>query len=136
MSSKTDITQAQELVEQTKDLLWSIVQEMPVMVFAADASGNIYFWNEQCEEVTGFKADEVLENSPELKSAGIEKLRRRISKSSVLTRSQWKLNFACKDGKNKTLRWSSMVLPMYEKTGIFWAVGSDIIPISLKKCAP
>lgn len=39
-----------------------MIRKMPVMIAAVGRDGNIVFWNEACEAVTGYRADEIIGN--------------------------------------------------------------------------
>lgn len=49
-------------LESDRQELVSLLEDMPVMVEALDAEGNIIFWNRECERVTGYQAEEIVGN--------------------------------------------------------------------------
>jgi len=49
-------------LRSSEERLRLVVQNMPVMLNAFDGHGNIIVWNRECERVTGYSADEVVNN--------------------------------------------------------------------------
>ena len=47
-------------MRQNESRFRAVLQHMPVMLDAFDAEGNVLFWNEECERVTGYQADEIM----------------------------------------------------------------------------
>ena len=58
----TDTRLAEEALRASRGRLQAIVQNMPVLMTALDDDGHFVFWNHECERVTGFSADEVLDD--------------------------------------------------------------------------
>lgn len=49
------------LLTRKEEELHTILQNMPVMVDALDYNGDFVLWNRECEIVTGYTAEEVIE---------------------------------------------------------------------------
>jgi|GEM_PF-1245954 len=58
----TEQMQTAEALRITEARFRLMVQKMPVMIVAVDSDSNIVFWNEACEAVTGYRADEMIGN--------------------------------------------------------------------------
>ena len=54
--------QAEERLKESEDRLRRVVENMPVLMIAFDENGNIIVWNRECERVTGYSADEIIDN--------------------------------------------------------------------------
>ncbi|MGE4298897.1 MAG: ATP-binding protein [Desulfovibrionaceae bacterium] len=107
-----------------------LVQLMPVMIHAFDARGNIIFWNRECERVTGYMADEVLDNpgamrllypDPTFRAAIIEHWQER---GGDYRQSEWPVR--CKDGSERRIAWAN-TSKLYPIPGwATWAAGVDV----------
>lgn len=49
------------LLSRKEEELHTILQNMPVMVDALDYNGDFVLWNRECEIVTGYTAEEIIE---------------------------------------------------------------------------
>ena len=49
------------LLTRKEEELHTILQNMPIMVDALDYNGDFVLWNRECEIVTGYTAEEVIE---------------------------------------------------------------------------
>lgn len=112
------------------DQLRQVVQNMPVMLDAFDANGAIVAWNKECETVTGYSADEIVNNPTALNLLYPDNQIRQllndaISKNLTDIRDQeWVLT--CKDGRQKTISWSSISREFPIPGWTTWAVGVDV----------
>ncbi|WP_027367469.1 PAS domain S-box protein [Desulfocurvibacter africanus] len=57
------LREAAERRSEEEHRLRGVVEAMPVMIHAHDASGGIVYWNRECERVTGYSAREMLGTS-------------------------------------------------------------------------
>jgi len=128
-----DITrrkQDKEALKKGEERLRLIVENMPVMLDAFDAKGNIISWNAECEKVTGFSAEEIIGNpkAGELlypKEDYHTYLKEQLLKYGGNFRNLER-DITCKDGSKKTVLWSNMS-GIYPIPGWYsWAVGVDI----------
>jgi PAS domain-containing protein len=53
---------AEQSLRESEERLRTIIQHMPVLMVAFDQQGEIIAWNRECENVTGYKADEMVGN--------------------------------------------------------------------------
>ena len=110
--------------------LREVVRNMPVMLNAFDGTGLIVCWNDECERVTGYTAEEVI-GTPEAMSWFYpdpdyreELLREWRSRGEDFLGWEWDLT--CKDGSIRTIAWSS-VAHRYPIPGWHtWATGVDV----------
>ncbi len=51
-----------QLLAKEKEQLYTILQNMPVMVDALDLDGEFILWNRECKSVTGYTAEEMIGN--------------------------------------------------------------------------
>ncbi len=107
-----------------------IVQNMPVMVDAFDANLNYVFWNRECERVTGYSAQEIVNNpnafemlypDPEYRKQILMEYEKRGNNFR-----DWELKLTTKNGQQKIVAWSNLS-DIYQVPGwAAWAVGFDV----------
>lgn len=128
-----DITKQKEferILREDKENLMALVTNMPALVFATDSNGNLVFWNRTCEQLTGYKASELIDNKDALKLLYPEtELRRKIRsylKDMGLSLSSWEHQLTTKKGDKIDIVWS--VFSQYVKIEGWSAVaiGYDI----------
>jgi len=61
-AEELDAEKANQFLQENAERLRHVVEDMPVLMDAFDAEGNILFWNKECEQVTVFSADEIVGN--------------------------------------------------------------------------
>ena len=103
---------------------------MPTMVVAVDTNNKCIFWNKGCEQVSGYAADEIINNPnswhllfPD------EKYRSRVIEQWELRKKSfesWKTTIATCSGKKKTICWSNIRNTIDLPITSFWTVGVDI----------
>jgi PAS domain S-box-containing protein len=126
----TDGRLAEEALRASRGRLQAIVQNMPVLMTALDDDGHFVFWNNECERVTGFGAEEVLADPGfiyELIPDPLERARMRRDVSALgLDFRDWELTITCKDGTKRTIAWSNITgeCPLPEWST--WAIGVDV----------
>lgn len=126
----TDRHQVENDLRQSEARLRLILENMPVMLDAFDADGNIIVWNQECERVTGYKAEEVIGN------AGImgqlypnahycEQQTTQWSQQGDYYRN-WEWDLTCKDGSIRTIVWSNIAAEFPVPGWATWGIGVDI----------
>lgn len=108
------------------------IENLPIMVDAFDAGGDILVWNRECERITGFSAEEMVGNpdamklmypDPEYRAKMVAALHTVIAERPVYRRGEWAMT--CKDGSEKTIAWS--VSGHLQISGFaLWAIGEDV----------
>lgn len=112
------------------DQLRQVVQNMPVMLDAFDANGAIVAWNNECEKVTGYSADEIVNNPTALNLLYPDNETRQVLSDSISANlrdardQEWVLT--CKDGRQRTISWSSISREFPIPGWTTWAVGIDV----------
>ncbi len=119
-----------QLLAKEKEQLYTILQNMPVMVDALDLDGEFILWNRECESVTGYTAEEMIGNPKALELLYPDaNYRRQIQeKFAVYGRDfrDWEMNLTCKNGEQKTIMWSNISNRFPVSGFSYWAVGVDI----------
>jgi PAS domain S-box-containing protein len=97
--------EAEETLRESEKRLRLIVQNMPIMLDALDADKNIIVWNQECEKVTGYSADEIIGNPRALELLHPDKayLQRVLAEWAERGDSfrDWELELTSKDGSTK-----------------------------------
>jgi two-component system, sporulation sensor kinase E len=120
---------AEETLLESEERLRAVVQNMPVMLDALDADNRIIVWNQECERVTGYSAEEIVGNPRALEllypDAGY--LQRVLAKWGERGDSRdWELQLTSKDGSIKTVAWSDMSKRFPIPGWATWAIGVNI----------
>lgn len=119
----------QSLRENERRLRW-LIQHMPIMIDAFNAEGYLIVWNAECERVTGYRADEIIGNPHIVEIFYPDPVYRQqvmadFSRFGDDLKNQ-EYTLTCKDGSQRTIRWSHIPAP-YSITGdTTWAVGIDV----------
>ena len=117
-------------LQKNEERLRSVLQNMPVMMNAADENSLFCVWNAECERVTGYTAEEIIGNpdaltllypdTPYLQSI-MEKWAQRGNNFS-----NWEMQLRSSDGTVKTVAWSNISEHFPISGWNFWAVGIDV----------
>ena len=120
----------EDALRQSEARMRLLVQHLPVMVKARDKDGHIIMWNHECERVTGYSADEMI-NVHKLFDLFFPDDSSRQQESSKLNEAQgdfqnFEVAMTCKNGIEKVVSWSnvSKYYPIPGWAG--WAVGIDV----------
>jgi len=113
---------AEESFIKSKNMLKSVLKEMPVIILAIDDDGYLVFYNKEFERVSGYSAAEIQANPQVLEL--LMPFKTGESPTDIDTQAEWK--FLSQDGSEKTVAWSNI-------SGYFpilgwksWKVGLDI----------
>lgn len=130
---KRDVTEqrrVEEVLRKSEERLRLVLQNMPVMLDVFDEQGNILVWNQECERVTGYRADEIIGNPDAMMmlypdSADLNEIREEWREGYSDHRS-WEWGITCKDGSVKTIAWSN-VSEQFSIPGWYaWGIGIDV----------
>ncbi|MBU1229877.1 MAG: response regulator [Proteobacteria bacterium] len=106
--------------------LRGMVENMPVLVVAFDARGEIVFWNRECERVSGHAAQEVLHDRAALERLFPDEAFRRSLRGRGQDHRDLESRLACKDGGTRVIAWSDISrqypLPGWKA----WRIGVDM----------
>jgi PAS domain S-box-containing protein len=120
---------AEEAVEEREERLRSVVQNMPVMLDALDADNEIIVWNEECERVTGYSAEEIVGNPKalELLYPDPDYLQRALAEWAKRGDFRdWELELTGKDEGVRTIAWSNISEQFPIPGWPAWAIGVDV----------
>jgi PAS domain S-box-containing protein len=119
-----------EALRESEERLRRVVQNMPVMMDAFDAEGNIIVWNGECERVSGYQQAEIVGNpkamewlypDPAYREQMMSEWKRRGDDYRV-----WEWEMTCKDGSVKTVAWSNISQRFPVPGWATWGVGVDL----------
>jgi PAS domain S-box-containing protein len=117
-------------LSQSESKLRIVLQNMPIMLDAFDDKGNVIVWNRECELTTGYSANEILNNSNVLQILyPDESYRTYMLEETSKNRNQFRnleFDITCKDGRKKTILWSSISKEFPIPNWDAWAIGVDI----------
>ncbi len=123
-------THAEETLSEREDQLRHILENMPTMVFAFDELFRITAWNRECERVTGYSAEEMMESpdplnllypDPVYRAAMLEKWRERGRDYRG-----WEWEITHKDGSSRLISWSNISGTMPIGGWSNWGTGVDV----------
>jgi len=126
----TEHKKSEETLKESEERLRMVVENMPVMMDAFDDKGTIIIWNRECEEVTGYNADEIVGNprvaellypNEDYRTYIIEQL---VKYGSNFRNHEWVIT--CKDGSKKTISWSNISEKFPIPGWYSWAIGVDV----------
>lgn len=116
-------SQMNAITNHEGDCLGSILQNMPIMINAIDEKGNIIMWNRECELVTGYNADEIINDPKVMKLLHPYRPNRNDFRD-------WEMDITCKNGEIKTIMWSNI---LHSIPTLRWNVGAIGIDITKRK---
>jgi PAS domain S-box-containing protein len=126
----TERRQMEAAIRENEERLQAIMDNMPVLLDAADADDHIVFWNRECERVTGYTAEEIVgnPNALNLLYPDSEYLAHSIAEAKVSLHNyrdrEWTLT--CKDGSKRTISWSNVSGSVSIPGWAGWGVGIDV----------
>jgi PAS domain S-box-containing protein len=103
---------------------------MPVMMNAIDADGNIIIWNRECEQVTGYSANEIVRNSKAIELLYPNTAYRHQTMAawaecgSSYCKCEWEIT--SKEGSVKTVSWFNISEQFPIPGWAAWGIGVDI----------
>ncbi|MBJ7985273.1 ATP-binding protein [Bacillus cereus] len=119
-------SQMNAITNHEENYLGSILQNMPIMINAIDEKGNIIMWNRECELVTGYNADEIINNPKAMKLLHPHRSNRNDLLQSGHDFRDWEMDITCKNGEIKTIMWSNILHSIPTLGWSFGAIGIDI----------
>ena len=120
----------EKVLRKSENRFSLVAQNMPIMMDAFDEKGNIIFWNKECENVTGFSSEEVINNPDVLLMLYPDENYRKYIFEMLEKHNNSFLNIewdiTCKNGEKKTILWSNIADKHRVPGWHSWAVGIDI----------
>jgi two-component system cell cycle sensor histidine kinase/response regulator CckA len=122
--------QAKQALQESEARLREVVEHMPVLFDAFDENGTALFWNKECERVTGYSADEIVDNpkslelicpDPEYRVWVLEQLQELGNYYR-----DWELDVQCKNGETRTIAWSNISRDHPIPGWWSWGIGVDV----------
>ena len=128
-----DITERkrdEEKLRESEERLRKVLENMGVMLDAFDGRGNIIVWNKACEKVTGYTAEEMINNPDAMKLLYPDKNYRQQMIEAWQEKENnyydWEWNLTAKDGSTKTVSWTN-ISDVYPVAGwATWGTGIDV----------
>lgn len=123
------VAQRTTALQRSEEHLRRIVENMPVMLCAFDESGVIIRWNTECERVTGFSAQEIINNPHGLQWLCPQEQQRQqwlelITKEQIFRGLEFTL--VAKDDTIKTITWFNISAEVPIVGWANWLIGMDI----------
>ena len=118
--------------KQAEERVRMVLENMPVMLIATDWAGHCVVWNQECERVTGYSAEEMLgiHNSLLVKRLyPDDAYRRQVTQQWEQTFGNyrdWELMITAKDGAARITSWSDISAQFPVPGWANWAVGVDV----------
>ncbi|MFB2898039.1 PAS domain S-box protein [Aerosakkonemataceae cyanobacterium BLCC-F50] len=133
VGTHTDISDrklAELALRYSETQLRSILENMPVMLDSFDAQLNIIVWNQECERVTGYSAEEVIGNPQIWEMLYPDPIYRQKMRTQWAEKGNnyrnWEWDLLSKNGEKKTIAWSN-ISDIFPVPGWgSWGVGIDI----------
>ncbi|HEY9625030.1 MAG TPA: PAS domain-containing protein, partial [Crinalium sp.] len=126
----TDRRHIEEELRHSEARLRSILHNMPVMLDAFDATGNIIAWNQECESVTGYTAAEVIGNFGIMGQLYPDAQYCQQKTAQWQHRGDyyrnWEWDLTCKDGSIRTIAWSNIAAEFPVAGWATWGIGVDV----------
>jgi PAS domain S-box-containing protein len=120
----------EKILKEDKVNLMALVTNMPALVFATDVNGNFVFWNRTCEQLTGYKANEIIGNKEALNllypDADLRKKIRSYLKDMGISLSTWEHKITTKKGSKLDIVWSAFTQYVKVEGWHAVAIGYDI----------
>lgn len=127
----TDVTEAKaasKTIEENEARFRSILENMPILLDAFDAEGNIIVWNKACEEATGYSAAEIIGNPKAMELLYPDHAYREIviraSSNENMTQKSFRL--VAKNGQVRTIEWFDIYLKLQIPGWSSWGLGLDV----------
>ncbi|MGE5656973.1 MAG: PAS domain-containing protein [Actinomycetota bacterium] len=128
-----DVTERHQVEDQlrcSEARLRSILENMPVMLDAFDATGNIIAWNHECERVTGYTAQEAIGNIGIMGQLypDAQYCQQQTAQWNQLGDyyRNWEWDLTCKDGSVRTIAWSNISAEFPVPGWATWGIGVDV----------
>ncbi len=126
------LRQRQQVLQANELHLRLAIETLPTLLYVLDKDFNFILWNRECEQVTGYSAEEVVNNPQaweflypdgDYRQELLNTTREMVENYAGFRDWEWTLT--CKDGSQKTILWSGSSQPSTDDFSLC-AVGHDI----------
>lgn len=121
---------AHDQLSASEQRIRMFVQHMPIVFNALDEEMNVILANEECERLTGYTSEEII-NQPLLTESHIpdSELRNKVLSQFAEQEGDYRdleTEIVCKDGSKRTIAWSSRAKQNPIPDWASWAIGVDV----------
>lgn len=117
-------------LRRNEERLGYIAQNMPVMLNAWGNNKTFVFWNRECERVTGYSAEEMVNNPRAMEMLYPDPIYRQTMMAEWETKTgeyrDWEWQLTTKYGAVKTIAWSSIADQFPILDWATWGIGVDV----------
>ncbi len=116
--------------EISEEEIRTIIQKLPVCIIALDEKGQVLFWNDECERITGYSANEVIGNPNWVQLLYPDEAYRQEVIQEWAKRGNnfrhWNVSLKAKSGEERVISWTN-ISDIYPIAGWQnWAIGIDV----------
>lgn len=113
IQTEQQLREVQQAIQTHEIRFRLIIEHLPMMILAVDLNNHIVLWNQQCEQVTGYSAAEVI-NNPQIWTQlypdtiyreNLFRVAQYMSKNHP-ENNRWLWKLTCKSGDQKMVAWS------------------------------
>ncbi|MBT4640413.1 MAG: PAS domain S-box protein [Deltaproteobacteria bacterium] len=130
MVARINRKQEKEILKKNEERLKTIIENMPVMMDAFDENLKVVAWNAECENVTGYSADEIKQHPEPMKllypdPTYFKEIMEQVPNDGFdFKNKEWRLQ--ARDGKDRIINWSNISKAHPIDGWHTWAIGIDI----------
>jgi len=129
----TDITElmlVEDALRESEERLRRVIENMPVMMDAFGENGNIVVWNKESERITGYRAEEIVDNPHALEMLYPDTKYREKMMAEWVRRGNdyqdWEWELTTKNGERRFIAWSNFSDRFPIAGWTTWGIGVDI----------
>ncbi|MBI5668543.1 MAG: GAF domain-containing protein [Chloroflexi bacterium] len=130
MTADAERQQTLAFLRRNEELMGYVAQNMPVMLNAWGENRSFVFWNQECERVTGYSAEEIVNNPCAMELLYPDRAYREAMMAEWEARNgeyrDWEWQLTTRDGTVKTIAWSSLASQFPILGWATWGVGVDV----------
>jgi two-component system cell cycle sensor histidine kinase/response regulator CckA len=117
-------------LRQSEERFRLIVENLPILIVGFNGNDRVALWNKECEKVTGYTADEIIDNADALKMFTTKIRETFIAEDAFMqdhkTFRNREIEIICKNGLSRTIAWTD-VSHIVSAPGLkSWLVGIDV----------
>lgn len=126
----TELKQAELAIQESEERLRQVLNHMPVMLDALNENGELIVWNQECERVTGYSAQEMLHNPQALTwlypDTNYRETMMALWQELGNNYRDWELEITCKNGQKKTISCYNLSERFPIRGWFSWGIGVDV----------